>query len=81
MSFDWPKAAAEIRLPLLIHVAGRDRIIANKVAAQVFLATATPERDKSWKTWEEAHHTLCWDPLTPNVIETVVAWVLHRANP
>ncbi len=72
---EWPLAAAQLKLPLFIGVAGQEEIINPKVAKAVFDLAATPPDAKTWRQWDEARHTLCWDPLTPQIIEEVTKWL------
>jgi alpha-beta hydrolase superfamily lysophospholipase len=76
---EWPLAAAQLKLPLFIGVAGQEEIINPKVAKAVFDLAATPPEVKAWRQWDKARHTLCWDPLTPQIVEEVTKWV--RAGP
>jgi alpha-beta hydrolase superfamily lysophospholipase len=78
LEHEWPKAAAEVRLPLFVGVAGRDRIVDNKAAERVFERAATPTAAKTWRRFEGACHTLCWDPVTPDLVEELAQWVLKR---
>lgn len=78
MGLDWPRAAADITLPLFVCVAAEDKVIDNKAAEQVYLAAATPKEHKTWRKWDEAYHSLCWDPLTPKVIDELADWTLQR---
>jgi alpha-beta hydrolase superfamily lysophospholipase len=72
---EWPLAAGQLKLPLYLGIAGKDEILNSKVAKMVFDQAATPGDAKKWKQWDEARHTLCWDPLTPQIIEDVVNWL------
>jgi alpha-beta hydrolase superfamily lysophospholipase len=72
---EWPLAAAQLKLPLFIGVAGKEEIINPKVARTVFDTAGTPKEAKHWKQWDEARHTVCWDALTPQVIEDVIQFV------
>ena len=76
MQRDWPRAAAEVKTPLYIAVGGKDRILDSHVTREVFEQAGTPKAQKTWRQWDEAFHTLCWDPLTPQVIEDVAQWAL-----
>jgi alpha-beta hydrolase superfamily lysophospholipase len=78
---DWPRAAAEFNLPLFVCVAGNDRIVDNKATERFFEKAATPPADKTWRRFDEAFHTLCWDPITPALVEDLAQWVLRRASP
>jgi alpha-beta hydrolase superfamily lysophospholipase len=76
LQLEWPRAAAEVRLPLFVGVAGRERIVDPHAARRVFDRAATPQGEKTWREWDEARHTLCWDPLTPRVVDEVAGWAL-----
>jgi len=73
---DWPKAAAEIRVPLFVAVAGKDRIVDNKATKKVFDRAATPPSGKTWLVLPDACHTVCWDPDTPKLVEELARFVL-----
>lgn len=75
---DWPQAAAEIRLPLFIAVAGRDQVVDSAVAKRVFDGVATPKPDKVWRKWDDAFHALCWDPAAPQIIAELASWILDQ---
>jgi alpha-beta hydrolase superfamily lysophospholipase len=76
---DWPRAAAEIRVPLFLAVAGKDQIVDNQATARFFERAATPPGDKTWRRLENAFHTVCWDPETPRLVEDLAQWVLKRS--
>jgi alpha-beta hydrolase superfamily lysophospholipase len=78
MQLDWPRAAAELQMPLFIGTAGKDQIVDSQIAARVFERARSPKDQKSWRQWDEAYHTLCWDPLTPQIFQDVTTWVLQR---
>jgi alpha-beta hydrolase superfamily lysophospholipase len=80
LSMDWPEAGADLDLPLFVGVAGQDRIIDNQIARRAFVAAQSPAAAKTWRVYQDAYHTLLWDPITPEVVEDVVTWVL-RHNP
>ncbi len=75
---DWPLAADKLKLPLFIGVAGKEEIINPKTAQAVFDLAATPAEAKTWRQWDDARHTLCWDPLTPTIIEDVATWLREK---
>lgn len=77
---EWPRPAAEIKVPLFVGVAGKDQIINNAVAKQVYELAGTPKEEKTWRKWDEAYHTVCWDPMTPQVVEELARWVLKRSR-
>jgi lysophospholipase len=72
---EWPAAANQIKVPLFIGVAGKDEIVNNKTARSVLDAAATPPTAKTWRQWDDAKHTVCWDPLTPEIIADVTRWL------
>lgn len=80
MGLDWPAAAKELRLPLFVGVAGKDQIIDNAGAKAVFDGAATPGEHKTYRRWDAAYHTLCWDPLTPDVVKELSAWARERGR-
>jgi len=79
MEQDWPKAAAEIRVPLIIVVAGKDHIVDNKATKKVFERAATPPPTKTWRRLEDAYHTVCWDPETPALVDQLGCFALQAA--
>ena len=72
---DWPSSALLLKLPLFIGVAGHDEIVSPKAAKAVFDLAATPKEAKTWRHWDDARHTVCWDPLTPLIVEDMTAWM------
>jgi len=80
MEQDWPKAAAALRLPLFVAVAGKDRIVDNKATKRVFEHAATPPPAKTWRQLDDAYHTVCWDPDTPALVEELARFVLERVG-
>jgi alpha-beta hydrolase superfamily lysophospholipase len=72
----WPGSATEIKIPLFVGVAGKDQIVNNKTVRQIFDRAATPKTNKTWKQWDAASHTLCWDPVTPKVVGALAEWAL-----
>jgi alpha-beta hydrolase superfamily lysophospholipase len=77
---DWPRAADNIKVPLFVCVAGKDKVIDNGTAREFFDRAATPEKDKTWLKLDRACHTVCWDPATPQMVDELVKWVLKRAK-
>lgn len=77
---DWRRAAAEIKAPLFVCVAGEDRIIDSDRARRFFDRAATPAEDKTWRKLDGAYHTVCWDPATPDLIAELSAWILKRSK-
>jgi alpha-beta hydrolase superfamily lysophospholipase len=78
LQVEWQRAGAEVRVPLFVGVAGRDRIIDNQAVDRVFRTMGTPRAEKTWREWGEACHTVCWDPATPQVISELAGWTLER---
>jgi lysophospholipase len=76
----FPKAAAEIKTPLFIGVAGKDQIVDNDAARSVFARAGSEARAKTWRQWNEAYHTVCWDPLTPKMITELAQWAAERGK-
>lgn len=75
---DWPSSASHIKLPLYMSVAGKEEIVNPKTMKLVFDKAGTPAGQKVWKEWDEARHTMCWDPLTPQIFADVTNWVLAK---
>jgi alpha-beta hydrolase superfamily lysophospholipase len=80
MQREWPRAAAEMTLPLYVIVAGNDRIVDNKATKKVFDRAATPAPEKISRNYKDASHTVCWDPDTPALIDDLARWVLRKAS-
>src|SRR5260370_4281885 len=80
MQAAWPAAAAEIKVPVLVAVAGDDRIINNKAVKKVFEQLGTPKEQKQWKELKDAKHTLCWDNVTRDLVGEVTAWIRKNAE-
>jgi alpha-beta hydrolase superfamily lysophospholipase len=80
MQSDWPDAAARLRLPLCFVVGAKDAITDNAATERVLAKAGTPERDRAWRKWDDAFHSLCWDPVTPRCIDEVARWVLARGT-
>jgi alpha-beta hydrolase superfamily lysophospholipase len=80
MQRDWPAAAAEVNFPLYVVVAGKDRVVDNKATRKVYDRTATPAPEKIWRSYQDASHTVCWDPDTPAIIGDLARWVLQKAR-
>jgi alpha-beta hydrolase superfamily lysophospholipase len=77
---EWRRAAAEIKVPLFVCVAGEDRIIDNDRVRRFFDRAATPTEEKTWRKIDGAYHTVCWDPATPELIAELSAWILKRSK-
>jgi alpha-beta hydrolase superfamily lysophospholipase len=80
MQTDWPRAAAAIKVPLLVCVGGKDQVIDNALARRIFDRAATPKEDKTWRKVDGACHTVCWDPATPELMGELVQWMLKHAK-
>jgi alpha-beta hydrolase superfamily lysophospholipase len=76
----FPKAADKITVPLFLGLAGKDVIIDDKRAREVFDKAKTPKDHKECRTWDKAFHTVCWDPETEKIMEEVANWVLKRGG-
>jgi lysophospholipase len=74
-----PRAAADVKLPLFIGVGGQDRIVSVSAIKDFYDRAGTPEKDKTWRQWDAACHTVCWDPLTPKIVEEVATWAAGAA--
>jgi alpha-beta hydrolase superfamily lysophospholipase len=72
----WPRAAADLKLPLFVGVGGKDRVVDARAIKASYALAGTPEEDRTWRQWDAAYHTLCWDPLTPDIVEDMAKWVL-----
>ena len=75
----WPWAAARIPIPLQLHLPGRDRIIDNRVARQAFARWRGSPSELL--EWDDAYHTLFWDPSTGEVVDRIAGWLLERLSP
>ena len=75
---EWPEAASELKLPLIMCMAGEDRIIDAETAKRVFDRAGTSKGQKTWKKWDNACHTLCWDPVTPELIDYLAEWATQQ---
>jgi alpha-beta hydrolase superfamily lysophospholipase len=74
------QGALELKLPLFIGVAGKDRIVDSRAARAVYDSAGTPSETRTWRQWDDACHTLCWDPLTPEIIGEVASWAIARVE-
>ncbi|HWG45356.1 MAG TPA: alpha/beta fold hydrolase [Gemmataceae bacterium] len=80
MQAEWPRAADAIKLPLFVCVGGKDRVIDNALARRFFDRAATPKDDKTWRQLDGAYHTVCWDPVTPELVAELAKWILKRSK-
>ncbi|HEY7308088.1 MAG TPA: alpha/beta fold hydrolase [Gemmataceae bacterium] len=78
MQTDWRDAAAGIKAPLFVCIAGNDRVIDNARVRRFFDRAATPKEDKIWCKLDGAYHTVCWDPATPEFVGELTKWILKR---
>lgn len=62
-----------IRIPLLLLLAGRDRIVDNAAVKNLFLACASG--NKVMKVYEQARHTLEFDPCREEYWDDLVKWL------
>lgn len=76
LQLEWALAGAEIKLPLLVCVGGKEQVVDPAATKRVFARIATPEGQKTWRQWDEAFHTLCWDPAAPQLVEELARWAL-----
>jgi alpha-beta hydrolase superfamily lysophospholipase len=74
------RMAEEIRVPLFLGTAGQDRIIDNEAAQEFYARAGTPKGEKTWRRWDAAWHTLCWDPATPQIVQELAEWTLERGQ-
>ena len=81
MQREWPRAAVEIIMPLYVAAAGKDTVVDNKATRKVFDKAATPAAFKTWRSLDNASHTVCWDPDTPALIDELARWVLRVSQP
>lgn len=70
------KRAGEVTQPLFVGVAGHDQVINNLLADRFVRAAGTPPQEKIWRKWDQAYHTLLWDPVTPQVVQELTTWAL-----
>jgi alpha-beta hydrolase superfamily lysophospholipase len=80
MQTDWRDAAAEIKVPLFVCVAGNDRVIDNARVHRFFERAATPTQDKTWCKLDGAYHTICWDPATSEFVGELARWIRNRST-
>jgi len=62
-----------IRCPVLLLLAGRDRIVDNARTKQFFAHWAS--QDKTLVEYPEAHHTLEFEPQPDFFIEDILRWL------
>jgi len=69
-------AAPWIHAPVYLALAGRDAIIDNARTRAYFARIAS--RDKHLKVYEQAHHTLEFEPDPTPVFKDLAAWLVER---
>jgi alpha-beta hydrolase superfamily lysophospholipase len=67
--------AQALRLPVLLFLAGQDRIVDNRALRRFF--AALPDEGKRLVHYPEAHHTLEFEPEPGPFFEELVRWVLE----
>lgn len=77
--FRWHWVAKRLELPLLVLLAGQDIIVSNTVARRIFRWAGTADEKKQLREWDEAKHTVLWDPDTAEIVAHTAAWVTSRA--
>jgi alpha-beta hydrolase superfamily lysophospholipase len=70
----WPQTAAQIKVPLFVCVASKDRIVDGGATRRVYEAASTPQRHKTWRELDGAYHTVCWDPMALEWVAEVGKW-------
>lgn len=70
--------AAAIHVPTLVLHGKRDKILSWKGSAS--LHDELGSADKKLITFEEARHTLFWDPSTPDVFKVIRAWLQSHSE-
>jgi alpha-beta hydrolase superfamily lysophospholipase len=81
LGMEWPQAASDLKLPLYIGIPGNDQIIDSRVSRWVFVRAQAPPEEKRWQEWPDACHTLFWDPIAPDLVETLAQWSLRVTAP
>lgn len=81
LGVNWPLAASELTLPLYIGLPEKDQIIESRVARWTFTRAATPPYWRTLQEWPGACHTLFWDPVAPDLVDTVARWALQVTAP
>jgi acylglycerol lipase len=80
LQVEWALAGSEIRSPVLVCVGGQERVVDPVATKRVYDRLGTPVAQKTWRQWDEACHTLCWDSATPEIIEALAKWTLSIAS-
>jgi alpha-beta hydrolase superfamily lysophospholipase len=76
LQLEWTLAGADLKLPLWVCVGGKEQVVDPAAMKRVFERIGTAEKHKTWRQWDEAYHTLCWDPTTPQLVEELAKWAL-----
>ena len=74
-----PQAMRQIRRPLLMMLAGKDRIIDNPATQALFETVATP--DRRLLVYEDAAHTLEFEPNRDRIIDDLITWMQQVSPP
>lgn len=70
--------AAAIHAPTLVLHGKRDTILSWQASA--WFQRRLGSADKQFVTFEDARHTLFWDPSTPEVFEVIRGWLKSRSD-
>ncbi len=76
LQLEWATAGAALKLPLHVSVGGKDQVVDSAATKRFYERVATPKSQKTWRQWDEAYHTLCWDPVTPELVEALAQWAM-----
>jgi len=58
-------------------VGGKDQIVDTAATKRIYERVATAKSQKTWRPWDEAFHTLCWDSVTPELVADLAKWALR----
>jgi alpha-beta hydrolase superfamily lysophospholipase len=76
---NWKKALASgVNTPTLIIQGGKDPILSSKAPHILFEHLLV--RDKELMIYRNVHHTLLWDPETPQILEDVAEWIIKHSK-
>ncbi len=81
LGMEWPHAASDLKLPLYIGIPEHDQIIDSRVSRWVYVRAQAPPEKKTWQEWPGACHTVFWDPIAPDLVETLAQWSLRVTAP
>ena len=70
-------ASDNIRLPVLLMLAGIDEIIDTRSTLRWY--ERLPSRDKTFKSYKDYHHILTFEPKAAEVMEDIAVWIKRRA--